>query len=121
LWKQQSFVVLRSLRIEFFRNLLELNASTVLPVAQSCSVPYRNFQIPDLIRDLTCTKNRDGTVRALSRFVISKNWEEVILKVNIDNIGELAIVECEGRIVQSEAAFKTLSHLKAMLVRWFLK
>jgi anti-anti-sigma regulatory factor len=29
-----------------------------------------------------------------------------MLKVNIDNIGELAIVECEGRIVQSEAAFK---------------
>jgi hypothetical protein len=50
-----------------------------------------------------------------------KELGEVILKVNIDNIGELAIVECEGRIVQSEAAFKTLSHLKAMLVRWFLK
>ena len=29
-----------------------------------------------------------------------------MMKVNIDNIGELAIVECEGRIVQSEAAFK---------------
>jgi anti-anti-sigma regulatory factor len=32
--------------------------------------------------------------------------EEVMLKVNIDNIGDLAVVECEGRIVQSEAAFK---------------
>ena len=29
-----------------------------------------------------------------------------MLKVNIDNIGDLAIVECEGRIVRSEAAFK---------------
>ena len=29
-----------------------------------------------------------------------------MLKVNIDNIGDLAVVECEGRIVQSEAAFK---------------
>ena len=29
-----------------------------------------------------------------------------MMKVSIDNIGELAIVECEGRIVQSEAAFK---------------
>ena len=29
-----------------------------------------------------------------------------MLKVNIDNIGDLAIVECEGRIVQSDAAFK---------------
>lgn len=29
-----------------------------------------------------------------------------MLKVNIDNIGELTVVECEGRIVQSDAAFK---------------
>ena len=29
-----------------------------------------------------------------------------MLKVHIDNIGDLAIVECEGRIVQSDAAFK---------------
>ncbi len=29
-----------------------------------------------------------------------------MLKLNIDNIGDLAIVECEGRIVHSEAAFK---------------
>jgi anti-anti-sigma regulatory factor len=29
-----------------------------------------------------------------------------MLKLNIDNIGEVAIVECEGRIVQSDAAFK---------------
>jgi len=29
-----------------------------------------------------------------------------MLKINVDNIGDLAIVECEGRIVRSEAAFK---------------
>jgi anti-anti-sigma regulatory factor len=29
-----------------------------------------------------------------------------MLRLNINNIGDLAIVECEGRIVQSEAAFK---------------
>jgi anti-anti-sigma regulatory factor len=29
-----------------------------------------------------------------------------MLKQNIDNIGEVAIVECEGRIVHSDAAFK---------------
>jgi hypothetical protein len=33
-------------------------------------------------------------------------WEEVMLNVTVKNIGELAVVECEGRIVQSEAAFK---------------
>jgi len=34
------------------------------------------------------------------------NSEEVMLNVTVKNIGELAVVECEGRIVQSEAAFK---------------
>ncbi len=29
-----------------------------------------------------------------------------MLKVHIENIGEMAIIECEGRIVRSEAAFK---------------
>jgi anti-anti-sigma regulatory factor len=30
----------------------------------------------------------------------------VMLNVNIENIGDLVVVECKGRIVQSEAAFK---------------
>jgi anti-anti-sigma factor len=48
----------------------------------------------------------------MARFVLSDTFrklqevEEVMLKINIDNIGELAIIECEGRIVQSQAAFK---------------
>jgi anti-anti-sigma regulatory factor len=29
-----------------------------------------------------------------------------MLKINVDNIGDLAVVECEGRMVQSEAVFK---------------
>ena len=29
-----------------------------------------------------------------------------MLNVTVENIGELAVVECEGRIVLSEAAFK---------------
>ena len=38
-----------------------------------------------------------------------------MLKLNIDNIGDLAIVECEGRIVQSERLlnYATLSPHKA--------
>ena len=39
-------------------------------------------------------------------FNFKEKLEEIMLKVNIDNIGDLAIVECEGRIVRSEAAFK---------------
>jgi anti-anti-sigma regulatory factor len=42
----------------------------------------------------------------VARFVLSKRPEEIMLNINIDNIGDLAIVECEGRIVQSEAAFR---------------
>ena len=49
---------------------------------------------------LNVHKIRDGTIRAC------REPEEAMLKLNIDNIGDLAIVECEGRIVQSEAAFK---------------
>lgn len=29
-----------------------------------------------------------------------------MLDVHVENIGEMAVVQCEGRIVQSEAAFK---------------
>jgi anti-anti-sigma regulatory factor len=29
-----------------------------------------------------------------------------MLTVHIENIGDIAVIECEGRIVQSEAAFK---------------
>jgi anti-anti-sigma regulatory factor len=29
-----------------------------------------------------------------------------VLNVTVDNIGELAVVECEGRIVQSDSAYK---------------
>ena len=36
----------------------------------------------------------------------AEELENVMLKLNIDNIGEVAVVECEGRIVHSDAAFK---------------
>jgi anti-anti-sigma factor len=35
-----------------------------------------------------------------------QRWEEVMLNMHIDNINDLAVVECEGRIVGSEAAFR---------------
>ena len=41
----------------------------------------------------------DGTV--LDRTTLEK---EVMLNVSVENIGELAVVECEGRLVQSESA-----------------
>ena len=42
----------------------------------------------------------------MAQFVLVKEPEEAMLKLNVDNIGDLAIVECEGRIVRSDAAFK---------------
>jgi anti-anti-sigma factor len=36
----------------------------------------------------------------------NQRWEEVMLNVTVANIGELAVVECEGRIVQGRAAHK---------------
>jgi len=41
----------------------------------------------------------DGTM--LDRTTLEK---EVMLSVSVENIGELAVVECEGRLVQSESA-----------------
>jgi len=37
---------------------------------------------------------------------IEHRWEKSMLSVHIENIGEIAVIECEGRIVRSEAAFK---------------
>jgi len=34
-----------------------------------------------------------------------QNLEEVMLSVRIDTIGEMAVVECEGRIEQIDDAF----------------
>jgi len=33
-------------------------------------------------------------------------WDKLMLDVHIDKIGKMAIVECEGRIVRSESAFR---------------
>jgi anti-anti-sigma regulatory factor len=46
----------------------------------------------------------DGRVRARNKR--HRGWEEVMLSIHIENIGDIAIIECEGRIVRSEAAFK---------------
>jgi anti-anti-sigma regulatory factor len=46
----------------------------------------------------------DGTSLALTG--AEQGWEKNMLNVHIENIGEIAVIECEGRIVRSEAAFK---------------
>jgi anti-anti-sigma regulatory factor len=46
----------------------------------------------------------DGMARALT--TTDQTWENSMLGVHVENIGEMAVVQCEGRIVRSEAAFK---------------
>jgi hypothetical protein len=33
-------------------------------------------------------------------------WENSMLSIHTENIGEMTVTECEGGIVRSEAAFK---------------
>ena len=43
---------------------------------------------------------------ALVQTGVELRWEEVMLNVTVENIGELAVVECDGRIVRSESAYR---------------
>lgn len=58
-----------------------------------------------MISPLTHTKYTvriNGTTRALTTTEQAKH----MLSVHIENIGEMAIIECDGRIVRSEAALE---------------
>src|SRR6266478_1720250 len=37
---------------------------------------------------------------------LTRTREEAMFKVNIENIGDVAVIHCEGRIVRSEAIFR---------------
>jgi anti-anti-sigma factor len=71
---------------------------TSFPVGQICSFVAETSRAT---ADEVC----NDTGYRMAQFVLLHGPEEIMLKLNIDNIGDLAIVECEGRIV-SEAAFK---------------
>jgi anti-anti-sigma factor len=45
-----------------------------------------------------------GEVRA--RGTLQEIWEDAMLRVNTEKIGNVVVVHCEGRVVQSPAAFK---------------
>jgi anti-anti-sigma regulatory factor len=49
------------------------------------------------------THNVIGQVRAQE---LANVREDAMLKVNIENIGDVAVIHCEGRVVQSAAAFR---------------
>ena len=81
--------------------------NTAFVVAQIFSVTSPKLPVPRLLGRLPSTKCRlqfDGTARALR--ASGQDIEEVMLSVHIENIGDMAVVECEDRVVRSEAAFK---------------
>ena len=79
---------------------------TAVAVAQIFSVASRKFRSPNgsAVYPAQNRLQSDGTTRALGE--VSKAGEEAMLALRIEKIGELAVVECEGRIVRSEAAVK---------------
>ena len=80
--------------------------NTAFVVAQIFSITFPKLPVPRLLGRLPSTKCRlqfDGTARALRS---GQDIEEVMLSVHIENIGDMAVVECEERVVRSEAAFK---------------
>ena len=84
----------------------ESGRDTGVAVAQIFSVPSRKFRSLAWLTRLRSTKHRlaaDGTTRALTE---RKAGRGHALDLHIEKIGELAIVECEGRVVRSEAAVK---------------
>jgi anti-anti-sigma regulatory factor len=55
----------------------------------------------------------DGTARAST--TTERGWEESMLSVHIETIGEMAIIECEGRIVRSDAAYKLREAVRSQI------
>jgi anti-anti-sigma regulatory factor len=55
-----------------------------------------------LAPSLHCITAEATTRRTTSYFVIE---EESVLNIHVENIGAMSVVECEGRIVRSDAAF----------------
>jgi len=62
--------------------------------------------LPVLSRLLStkCRLKFDGTARALRAG--GPGSKDVMLRVSIENLADLAVFECEGRVVQSEADIK---------------
>jgi translation initiation factor 2 gamma subunit (eIF-2gamma) len=68
----------------------------------SSEIPSTSTVQPPILHKLQV--RIDGMARALT--TTDQSWENSMLSVYVENIGEMAVVQCEGRIVRSEAAFK---------------
>ena len=79
---------------------------TGFAVARIFSVPPRKLSVGRLIGRLLgtkCKSRNDGTTLAIT--TDDPGWRTDMLSVHTDNIGDVAVIACEGRIVRSEDAF----------------
>jgi len=93
-------------RFCFRVSAIESCRATAVAVAQIFSVASRKFRT--LVGSTLYPAQNTGC-RLMVRLVLSgerKAGRRSGLDLHIEKIGELAVIECEGRVVRSEAAFK---------------
>jgi anti-anti-sigma regulatory factor len=77
---------------------------TAFAVAQNLPVLAQKLPTTSthcFLRSTKCCVLIDGTARAFKTMALG----EVMLKIHMENTGDIRILECAGRIVRSEAAF----------------
>jgi anti-anti-sigma regulatory factor len=74
-------------------------------VGQILLASCRNFRCRDRDQPLILHKIQEWH-GSCSKNIGAKVGRSSLLNVNIEKIGDLAVVECEGRLIQSEAAVK---------------
>src|SRR5271168_2402885 len=80
---------------------------TAFPVSKIFPAPRQILSVPPTNQPPIRNKHRtqrNGSTRAIS--ATGRVGRKNMLSVHTENIGEMAVIECEGRIVRSEAAFK---------------
>ena len=81
-------------------------------VVQIASADFPGTFPKILIFPLLCTHRAENKgARLLARLLLRGQvnacvWEEIMLSIHTEHVADAAVVECEGRIVHSEAVFK---------------
>jgi anti-anti-sigma regulatory factor len=88
------------------RGFLACTNGTAFPLAQIFSVRHRKLHEPRLISPVSCTKRRSGINGTALAHKPYGMGETFMLSLHVENVGEMAVIECDGRIVQSDAALK---------------
>jgi anti-anti-sigma regulatory factor len=85
----------------------ELDSYTAFAVAQIFITPRRKLSLAPPISQLPRTKHKvQKLAQRVQSKAASKVGEKYMLSVHTQNVGPMAVIQCEGRIVRSEAAFE---------------